>query len=158
MFDRVTVVPEDKLVIVGTTPLNFDYEADNNVHAIQWLNGEGEIEYRDYTPNLKFGKKDYDKYVKPYVQLYDAEKARLDKEEAKRVAEYNSEEARFARLREERDKRIAATDYLLAADYPISSDKLEAVKQYRQALRDLPSLAGAPWTDDSIPWPTNPMK
>lgn len=160
MTDRVTVVPDDRLVIVGTTPLNFDYSSDSNVHAIQWLNGEGDIEYRDDKPNLKFGKKDYDKYVKPYVQLYEAEKARLKKEreeaEAKRLAEYNSEPARYERLRLARNEKLAATDYLLNVDYPIDADKLEAVKEYRKALRDLTNQKGAPWDDDTIPWPVKP--
>lgn len=60
-------------------------------------------------------------------------------------------------IRAERDRRIAVTDYLLAADYPISADKLELVKAYRQALRDIPQQDGFPWSgeidDPAIPWP-----
>lgn len=61
----------------------------------------------------------------------------------------------FTSLRAERDKRLAETDYLLSADYPIDADKLEAVKTYRQSLRDLPSQEGAPWDGggEGTPWP-----
>ena len=59
--------------------------------------------------------------------------------EAARLAEYNSETARFARLRTERDRRLAETDYLLMADYPLSENQRTVLQVYRQALRDLPS-------------------
>ena len=58
-----------------------------------------------------------------------------------------------SQARAKRDYLIAKTDYLLAADYPISAEDLEAVKVYRQALRDVPQQAGFP---DAIEWPTMP--
>lgn len=60
-------------------------------------------------------------------------------------------------VRTERNKRIAATDYLVLPDYPLDTDKLEEIKAYRQALRDLPQEPGFPWNgpDDPVcPWPT----
>lgn len=64
----------------------------------------------------------------------------------------------FASLREKRDAKLAETDFYLTADYPIDADKLEAVKTYRQALRDLPSQEGAPWDggEEETPWPVFP--
>ena len=61
----------------------------------------------------------------------------------------------FDRLRAERDARIAATDYLLTPDYPITQEKREAVSAYRTALRDLPAREGAPWDGGgpATPWP-----
>jgi hypothetical protein len=51
--------------------------------------------------------------------------------------------------RAERDRRLLATDYLLMPDYPISTADLDAVKDYRQQLRD---LSNAPdWPD--VAWP-----
>ena len=96
------------------------------------------------------------------MNLWQDEKARLEQAaaeaEAARLAEYNSEEARFERLRSERDRRLAATDYLLMPDYPISDDQRAVVQAYRQALRDLPSQSGAPWDGggESTPWPAAP--
>ena len=63
-----------------------------------------------------------------------------------------------ASIRIERDKRIAATDYLVMPDYPLDTDKLEEIKAYRQALRDLPQQPGFPWggpDDPECPWPVS---
>lgn len=64
-----------------------------------------------------------------------------------------------ASVRAERDRRITATDYLVMPDYPISQDKFEDIKVYRQALRDLPQQLGFPWggsEDPACPWPVEP--
>ena len=78
--------------------------------------------------------------------------------EAARLAEYNSETARFERLRAERNQRLTATDYLLMQDYPLDNTHKEAVRIYRRALRDLPAQEGAPWDGggESTPWPDLP--
>ena len=63
------------------------------------------------------------------------------------------------RVRAERDRRITTTDYLVMPDYPISQEKLEEIKVYRQALRDLPEQLGFPWNgpdDPACPWPVEP--
>ena len=47
----------------------------------------------------------------------------------------------FLRLRrEERNKLLAQSDKYLIADYPISAEKLELIKIYRQQLRDYMNL------------------
>ena len=66
-------------------------------------------------------------------------------------AEYDT--ALAASARQKRDRLIAATDYLVTPDYPISDDRLAKVKTYRQALRDIPEQAGFPRT---ITWPKKP--
>lgn len=65
-----------------------------------------------------------------------------------------------ARIRIERDKRIAATDYLVMPDYPLDTNKIEEIKAYRQALRDIPQQPGFPWggpDDPACPWPVVPV-
>ena len=57
-------------------------------------------------------------------------------------------------VRAKRDSLISETDYLLASDYPISAEDLEAVKVYRQALRDVPQQEG--FTFDVV-WPDLPV-
>lgn len=57
-------------------------------------------------------------------------------------------------VRAKRDSLISETDYLLAFDYPISAEDLEAVKVYRQALRDVPQQAGFPF---DVVWPDLPV-
>ena len=61
-------------------------------------------------------------------------------------------------LREERDKRIAKTDWRASSDLTLT----DAWKTYRQALRDLPASA-SPKLDSnynldltSVTWPTEP--
>ena len=58
-----------------------------------------------------------------------------------------------ARARNKRDALISETDYLLMPDYPIGAESLDAVKAYRQALRDVPEQEGFP---ASIVWPELP--
>ena len=48
-------------------------------------------------------------------------------------------------VRAERDSLIAATDYLMESDYPITPERRQAVAAYRQALRDVPQQSGFPY-------------
>ena len=163
---RVTVVPADRLVIVDGQALTFNFNAPGRMHALQWDGKQGHIEWLgsgDEPPhNEPLGADSYAGQVAPYVELWEEEKARLEQAaaeaEAARLAEYNSEEARFERLRAERDRRLTATDYLLMPDYPLSDDQRTILQVYRQALRDLPSQEGAPWDGggESTPWPDLP--
>ena len=157
----VIVVPADRLIIVNGTALVFPFDAPANLHALQWRVDSGHTEWTD-APNKPLTMEDYDDQVAPFVTLWQDEKARIDQAaaeaEAARLAQYNSEEARFERLRAERDRRLTATDYLLMQDYPLDNTHKEAVRIYRQALRDLPSQEGAPWDGggESTPWPDLP--
>lgn len=158
----VTVVPADNLVIVDGEALVFPFDAPATLHALQWREGKGHTEWTD-APNLPLAAADYDDQVAPFVALWETEKARLTAEaeaaQAARLAEYNSEPARFERLRAERDRRLSETDYLLMPDYPLSGDSRAAVQAYRQALRDLPAQEGAPWDGggEETPWPALPV-
>lgn len=78
MRNHVTVVPEDRLVMVDYEPLWFDFEADENIHAIQWHNGEGEIEYCINGKMSNVPIEDYDLIVKPFVLLWEAEKEAIN--------------------------------------------------------------------------------
>ena len=159
---RVTVVPADRLILVDGEGLQFAFAAPEGLHALQWQDASGHLEFTEGRPNQALTAADYESHVAPFVQAWQAEKARLDAEaeaaEVARLAEYNSEPARFARLRAERDARISATDYLMTADYPLSDEAKAAVRDYRQTLRDLPSRDGAPWDggEEATPWPDMP--
>lgn len=165
-MSRVTVVPADRLVIVDGQALTFAFNAPERMHALQWDGKQGHIEWLgsgDEPPhNEPLAADSYADRVAPYVELWKEEKARLEQAaaeaEAARLAEYNSEAARFERLRAERDRRLSATDYLLMQDYPLSGDQRTVLQVYRQALRDLPSQEGAPWDGggEETPWPEIP--
>ena len=73
---------------------------------------------------------------------------------AKKTELINAEPMRL--LREERDRRLAATDWWASSDLTMSSDRTN----YRQALRDLPANQ-TPTIDGegalkNVTWPTKP--
>ena len=47
-------------------------------------------------------------------------------------------------VRLERNKLLSDTDHLIQSDYPISDEKKQEIKVYRQALRDIPQQDGFP--------------
>lgn len=57
-------------------------------------------------------------------------------------------------VRSKRDFLLEETDYFLAPDYPISAQDLEAVKVYRQELRDVPQQQGFP---EKVTFPEKPV-
>ena len=66
-------------------------------------------------------------------------------------------EVPMQRLREERNRKLAETDWMSFSDSPTMTDEW---KTYRQALRDLPSVA-EPQLDENgqltnVTWPTKP--
>lgn len=165
-MSRVTVVPADRLVIVDGQALTFEFSAPERMHALQWDGKQGHIEWdgsgHEPPRNELLTADSYADRIAPYVKLWKEEKARLEQAaaeaEAARLAEYNSEAARFERLRAERDRRLAETDYLLMPDYPLSEGQRTVLQSYRQSLRDLPAQDGAPWDGGGkeTPWPAAP--
>ena len=69
-----------------------------------------------------------------------------------------TQEQLYALLRSARDLRLASTDKMMLADYPITPEELVAIKAYRHLLRDLPAQEGAPWDGggELTPWPELP--
>lgn len=56
-------------------------------------------------------------------------------------------------IRRKRDSLISGTDYYILPDYPSTPDAFEAVKQYRQDLRDITLQSGFP---RNVQWPSLP--
>ena len=56
-------------------------------------------------------------------------------------------------VRRKRDSLISGTDYYILPDYPSTPDGIEAVKQYRQDLRDITLQSGFP---RNVQWPAMP--
>lgn len=56
-------------------------------------------------------------------------------------------------IRRKRDSLISGTDYYILPDYPSTPDGIEAVKQYRQDLRDITLQSGFP---RNVQWPSLP--
>lgn len=91
---HVTVVPEDRLIIIDGIGLRFDFdlvEGHEHMHALQYdaATGSGEIEFTDdYNQILNTSL--YKDEVAPYVAAWETQKAKLDEEAAAAEAEYNS--------------------------------------------------------------------
>lgn len=111
MRQNVTVVPGDGLIAVDGVSLWFAFEAPASLHALQWHDGAGEMEWTD-DMNHPLTPADYAEDVAPFVALWEAEKARIEEEaaaaEAARLAEYNSVDATRIRKRGELAKTFAA--------------------------------------------------
>ncbi len=56
-------------------------------------------------------------------------------------------------IRDKRNTLLADTDYLIQPDYPISDEDREAVKAYRQSLRNITKQDGFP---RNVVWPDKP--
>lgn len=65
--------------------------------------------------------------------------------------DYEGEEA--ARVRQERNKLLAESDWTQLIDSPFSNDSNGVWQAYRQALRDVPNQEGFPF---DIEWPQKP--
>lgn len=63
----------------------------------------------------------------------------------------------WAALRAERDRRLAATDWIVVKYAELGQEMPEEWRRYRQALRDLPAtLTDEQVLAGDIPWPTRP--
>ena len=81
------------------------------------------------------------------IELSSEEQAARDAEEQAWSDGANDRAA--VAVREERDVKLAATDWMANSDVTMS----DAWRTYRAALRDVPAQAGFP---NSITWPTEP--
>lgn len=157
MTRNITVIPADRLIMVDGQGFRFEFTAPEGLHALHWNGSTGHIEWKGGA-NEQLSTKEYDTRVAPFVTFWEAEKSRREAALAEQAAIYNGAEARFSRLRAKRDLRLAETDYLLMADYPLTESAREGVLAYRTALRDLPQQPGAPWDggESLTPWPVKP--
>jgi hypothetical protein len=84
---NITIVKEDKVVMIDGEGMNFDFDLPTNVWAIQWNGSTGEIEFNDGTPNEAIT--DFTAY-QSLVDGHATEKQRLAdvavQEEADRIA------------------------------------------------------------------------
>ena len=147
---KLTIIPDGKIIGIDGTFYQ-DVQQDlswipSNVHAVQWSDSSGEIEYNDGTPNEVISE------LGIYSQAqtdYNNETQRIVTE--KEAAATAREAARdyWEELRIQRNQLLAETDYLALVDATLSAD----MRTYRQKLRDLPSNT----SDPANPvWPTKP--
>ena len=84
------------------------------------------------------------------IQFTADEETARDNEEAAWAA--GEDDRALAGLREDRNRRLAETDWYGASDLTMSAD----MTTYRQALRDLPAGKTTKADVDGATWPTKP--
>ena len=140
---KLTIVPDDKLIGIGGTffgGIQQDLSwIPSNVHAVQWSDSSGEIEYNDGTPNE----------IISDLGIYAQAQTDFDNETQRIVSAVEAARDYWEELRTKRNQLLAETDYLALVDSTLSAD----MRTYRQALRDLPANT----SDIANPvWPTPP--
>jgi len=75
---RVTIIPSDQTIGVDGRFLRFAFAADRDIHAIQWNGDSGHMEFEDGSPNRALAASHYNSVVKPFVDHWLAEAARID--------------------------------------------------------------------------------
>ena len=84
------------------------------------------------------------------IQFTAEEETARDTEEAAWAA--GEDDRALAGLREDRNRRLAATDWYGVSDLTMSAD----MTTYRQDLRDLPAGKSTKAHVDAVTWPTKP--
>ena len=101
---RLTIVPQDKTVIVDCVAYDIDMDwvpeiEGKKVWAVQWFDGEGEVEFYGPSENLKITKLGV---FQKAIDLWNMKKEEADKLEQQRL----EEEARLLAEQEEARKAI----------------------------------------------------
>ena len=84
------------------------------------------------------------------IQLTAEEEAQRDQEEADWEA--GAFDRAMANLRQDRNRKLAETDFYALSDVTMSDD----MKTYRQELRDLPEDKDTVEKCNNVTWPTKP--
>ena len=136
---KVTIIPEDKFISVGGTGyigINTDWSyIPTGVHAVQWKDTSGEVEYNDGSPNV--GITSLGVY-EPAVTHHENERLRLIAQEAADQAILDDKDWNRV-FRHKRSIRLEDSDWTQGNDSPLSTSKKTEWATYRQTLRDLPA-------------------
>ncbi len=124
---NVTVIKEDKAVVVDGEALNFNYTLDSSIWAIQWNGTTGEIEYNDGTPSATIS--DFAEY-QYLVDEHATEKVRIA---AQAVTDAATAEAALTYAEKRKTKYDALNQFEMQYDDLVNttttwSDAIAAIK------------------------------
>lgn len=162
MKTHVTVVPVDKVIVVDNEAFVFDFAYQENIYAIQWHNGKGNIEYTDGTFNKEITEKDYDDVVLPYVALWEYEKQKQPQQEEEEIKELTPDQiienlvAQFEQQIEDRLNSFAKTasynSMLSCCTYATSAIPMYATEGvYCVNLRDMTWIKAYELINEMLP-------
>ena len=144
MYKDVTIIMPDNSINVDGVGAQIDI-VDTNIHAIQWHNGSGHVEFSDeLTPNLIIqGQEDYEKYVRPYVQMWEEIDHNVTTtEQYSELTEEQQIKNRLSQIDLESVRPLRAKVYGTAT--PEDDAKLATLEQEAGALRaELAGCSGA---------------
>lgn len=154
---RLIIIPQDKFISVdGQGLLNIEQDLSwipSNIHAVQWYNTWGEIEYNDGSPNQRIEELGI---FQQAIEDHNNEVQRITEESAETEAARDY----WQELRVLRNQRLTESDWTQVADAPLTEEQKTAWIIYRQALRDLPQNISDPKPlvlDPNHPsWPVKP--
>lgn len=136
---RLIIIPQDKFISVdGQGLLNIEQDLSwipSNIHAVQWYDTWGEVEYKDETLNLRIEE------LGIFEQAVEDLNNEIVRIEQKQIADAEAAEAArdyWSELRTLRDQRLTESDWTQVFDAPLSEEQKVSWQSYRQALRDLP--------------------
>lgn len=169
---RLTIIPLDKIIFIDGEHLH-DIKQNlswipSSIHAVQWYDTWGEIEYIDGSPNERIEELGI---FEQAVLDFNNEKKRIGDEleelniqnEEKKIEEELALEATrdyWKQFRNIRDSFLFRCDWTQSPDSPLTEEKKSGWATYRQALRDLPVIISdpKPMVKDlnHENWPTKP--
>jgi len=132
---RLTIIPGDKYIAIDNNGLiNIQQDLNwipSNIHALQWYDTWGEIEYNDERPNERI--ENLGIFEQAVADFNNEKKILQDKLVAIEAARDYWEELRFLR-----NQRLSDCDWTQISDVPFTEEQKISWKNYRQLLRDLP--------------------
>ena len=136
---KLTIVPGDKAIgIDGEFLLKIQEDLSwipTNIHALQWYDTYGEVEYNDGSPNEKI--EELGIYQQAVID-YQNEIQRLEDEKIAQEAASEAARDYWSELRMMRDQLLSNSDWTQIPDAPLTETQKTAWQTYRQQLRDLP--------------------
>jgi len=154
---RITILPADKYISIDNQGL-LNVQQDLswipiNVHAVQWYDTWGEVEYNDGNSNERIEELGI---FEQAIQSHNNEVQRIENEKvATEAARDCWEELRFLR-----NEKLNECDWTQVADVQLSDAQKVEWTLYRQQLRDLPNNVIDPKPlvlDKNHPdWPVQP--
>ena len=136
---KITIIPIDKHIRIGDNSLSQIKEdmtwVPTNIHALQWYDTFGEIEYNDGTPNEIIEELGI---YEQALETFDAEKQRRLREQLAEEELIEASRDYWEELRNMRNYKLSVCDWTQGNDSPITEAKKQEWTLYRQKLRDLP--------------------
>lgn len=151
---RITIIPSDKTIgIDGDFLLSIQQDFSwipSNVHAVQWYETWGEVEYTDGSPNERI--EELGIYQQAVID-FNNELKRIEDEQKTQEEAIEASRDYWEELRSLRNQKLTQSDWTQVSDAPFTEEQKVSWQSYRQALRDLPENTEDP---KNPVWPVSP--